>query len=315
MLIPIDQWFQVHRPVPDTRRPVLVHVPHAGKFIIPAIRDGFVASPEEVDDDLARSTDHAVDQLWLPAIERGATMAVNGISRLMCDVERHADDAKESAAATGRGVVYTHTCHGRPLREPLSPLERHVLVGAVHGQWHDLVADEIDALLEDFRTVTIIDAHSFPDEPLAIETDPMPGERPDICLGWDDDHTPESYRQPLVDLFESRGLSVQENRPFAGALVPARHWRKNPKLRSLMIEVNRRLYWDEEAGELDHARAEDLQEVLMEAYVLVESLTQPVRRIKMRSYTEEDYRRLGHSSIGTLYRAPRRPPGDDPEKQ
>ena len=43
--------------------------------------------------------------------------------------------------------------------------------------------------------------------------------------------------------------SASRLRPFAGALVPAKHYRADDRVKSLMIEVNRRLYMNEVSGE------------------------------------------------------------------
>ena len=44
------------------------------------------------------------------------------------------------------------------------------------------------------------------------------------------------------------GWTVAVNRPFAGALVPMAHYRRDARVRAIMIEVNRRLYLDEQTG-------------------------------------------------------------------
>jgi len=44
------------------------------------------------------------------------------------------------------------------------------------------------------------------------------------------------------------GFSVAVNRPYAGTLVPSRYYQKNKRVLGVMIEVNRRLYMDEETG-------------------------------------------------------------------
>ena len=154
----------------------------------------FVALPDQIRDDLRRSTDHAVDLLWAEAPERGASMAINRISRLVCDVERFARDADEPSAAFGRGVIYTRTSSGEPLRrcDDLTIDERQPMFDRYWRPWHVMIGDMVDYLLEDceFPAVTIIDTHSFPDEPLPFEPDQFL--RLDIYLGWNDFHTPEA---------------------------------------------------------------------------------------------------------------------------
>ncbi|MCP3404077.1 N-formylglutamate amidohydrolase [Bradyrhizobium sp. CCGB01] len=49
-------------------------------------------------------------------------------------------------------------------------------------------------------------------------------------------------RDELVAAASAAGFSVLIDRPFAGALVPAKHYQREPRVQAVMIEVNRRLY-------------------------------------------------------------------------
>jgi N-formylglutamate deformylase len=51
-----------------------------------------------------------------------------------------------------------------------------------------------------------------------------------------------------VSTFEELGWSVAVDRPFSGALVPTRFYRKDPRVRAIMVEVKRGLYMDEQSG-------------------------------------------------------------------
>jgi N-formylglutamate deformylase len=51
-----------------------------------------------------------------------------------------------------------------------------------------------------------------------------------------------------VALAKGEGYSVAVDAPFSGALVPLSSYRKDRRILSVMIEVNRRLYMDEESG-------------------------------------------------------------------
>jgi N-formylglutamate deformylase len=93
----------------------------------------------------------------------------------------------------------------------------------------------------------IIDCHSFPGEVLPYESDQSPG-RPDFCIGTDDFHTPPELAAVAVGFLESRGYTVAVNRPFAGSMVPAKYYRQDASVRSIMVEVNRRLYLDDADG-------------------------------------------------------------------
>ena len=67
-------------------------------------------------------------------------------------------------------------------------------------------------------------------------------DRPDICIGTDSYHTPREIEKELECFFRKSGYSVAINSPFAGAIVPLRYYRKDSRVQSIMIEINRRLY-------------------------------------------------------------------------
>jgi N-formylglutamate deformylase len=62
-------------------------------------------------------------------------------------------------------------------------------------------------------------------------------------------HTPPDLALAVSKSATDLGLTVAVDRPFAGALVPAKHYRTDDRVKSIMIEVNRRIYMDELTGE------------------------------------------------------------------
>ncbi len=73
--------------------------------------------------------------------------------------------------------------------------------------------------------------------------------RPEICIGTDDFHTPDALAQATEGIFGDAGLKTVRNEPFAGAIVPAAFYRRDPQVTSVMIEVRRDLYMNEATGE------------------------------------------------------------------
>ena len=89
-------------------------------------------------------------------------------------------------------------------------------------------------------------------------------ERPEICLGSDAYFTPGTLLAAAEDYFVQKGLHVAVNTPFAGAIVPEPFYSSRDKrVRSLMIEVNRSLYMNEETGEKNEA-FDEVQNILRE---------------------------------------------------
>ena len=85
--------------------------------------------------------------------------------------------------------------------------------------------------------------------------------RPDFCLGTDDFHTPDELVAKVEKILESCGYSTAQDQPFSGTIVPMKHYRKDQRVQSLMIEINRWLYLGEDYS-VDSERVEALIEVL-----------------------------------------------------
>jgi N-formylglutamate deformylase len=162
-------------------------------------------------------------------------------------VERFIEDIEEPMAARGMGVVYERTIEGGALRQNLTPMERTRLINRWYTPHHEAITLAVDRADIEGHFCIIIDCHSFSSRPLPHEPDRDPY-RPDICIGTDNFHTPTELRDALVTAASSAGLSVLVDRPFAGVLVPTKHYRTNGRVKAVMIEVNRRLYMDEETG-------------------------------------------------------------------
>ena len=62
-------------------------------------------------------------------------------------------------------------------------------------------------------------------------------------------------------ILESCGYSTARDQPFSGTIVPMKHYRKDRRVQSLMIEINRWLYLAEDYS-VDSERIETLVSVL-----------------------------------------------------
>jgi len=226
---------------------IVIHVPHSSKTIPDDVSDLFVLNDAEFEGELLRMTDWYVDELFaLPATK--ATAVTYRVSRLVCDPERFEDDAEEPMAERGMGVIYTSTNDGRKLRSKPKPAERKSLLARYYRPHHDRLTAAVAEVLAAEGKCLIVDAHSFPSRPLPHELDQRL-DRPAICIGTDKYHTPPWLRRPAFDASSARFDTVAFDRPFAGTLVPMAYYRRDRRVHSIMIEVNRGLYMDEATGE------------------------------------------------------------------
>ncbi len=216
--------------------PILINVPHSATYIPPEEMKYFTTP--DLGHELAVMTDHFCDDLY----DTGDQMIRFPVSRLICDPERFRDDSDEIMASVGMGAIYTSCSDGKKLKS-VSPGHKEELLAGYYDRYHKRLETAVEHNLNAYGKCLIIDGHSFYDEPLPYEFDRCT-DRPDICIGTDPVHTPKAAEQLLRDHFSGRGYSVEINRPFVGCIVPIRYYRRNTRVMSVMIEINRRLYID-----------------------------------------------------------------------
>lgn len=222
---------------PESILPILAHIPHAGIHIPDDIWDQFTVDRQTLWRELVILTDWYTDELYgTPAVTRCQTP----ISRLVVDLERYLDDAKESKAAVGQGVIYTHDCSGKRIRQPITPEIRQSLIDQYYRPWHLQLDAMIAHQIMRWGYCLLLDCHSFPDQPFANEK-PESRVRPDICLGTSAGNTPDWLLEHTVRFFENRDYSVEVDSPYSGCLVP-RSYHLDQRVPALMIELNRSLY-------------------------------------------------------------------------
>ncbi len=227
--------------------PLLAHIPHGGTRIPADVRRGLLIDDERLDGELLALTDWHTPQLFAPpAVAAGGVAIVNRLSRLVVDPER-LPEAREPMARLGLGAIYTRTADGAPLRDARDAAVRVALLDRYFQPWAEAVDRLVSEALERHGRCLIVDGHSFPSRPLPYE-DPAFA-RPDVGLGFADPHTPGELVTALTAACEMRALSVAHNNPFAGSYVPLPRFGVDARVSSVMIEVNRARYLDEETGE------------------------------------------------------------------
>jgi N-formylglutamate amidohydrolase len=214
---------------------VVAHIPHSSTLIPPELRDQFCVSDEELAEELERLTDHSTD-LMAPSHLHQVCFPY---SRLLVDVERFWDESMESMSSIGMGAVYRSGSELQTIRRDLRPEELQVLKG-LYDQHHSRLERAVDRALEASGHCLLIDLHSYPKDRLSYEQGKE--ERPELCLGTDPFHTPEELVATVERLAAAAGFETLRNSPFSGTLVPLKHYRKEPRVQSIMLEWRRDLY-------------------------------------------------------------------------
>jgi N-formylglutamate deformylase len=205
-------------------------------------------SDEDLRKELILMTDRYVPDLFAGIAASGGVALVNNYSRLVVDPERFESDEEEVMSSRGMGAVYTKTACQQILRKDLSATEKEDLLSTYFRPYHEAVRKEVQGMLERFDRCLIIDCHSFPSKPLPYELD-QSSDRTCICIGTDRFHTPNELINLLRSFCDANGIKVAINKPFAGTYVPQMHLRKDKRVSSIMVEVNRSLYMNEKTGD------------------------------------------------------------------
>ncbi len=251
---------------------IVLHIPHSSTYLFPGSRDLFFPDDAQLRRELLRMTDLYTDDLFglpLPS-------AVFPVSRLLCDVERFRDPDREEMTRQGMWVCYEKTSGGQPLKHEADEHKARML--RLYDLHHRKLTGLIDEALERTGECLLIDCHSFSSRRLPYEIRAGTGCRPDICIGEN-----RRFHRLGSDYFEkafqAKGYRVGHNDPFAGALVPEKYYEWDYRVASVMIEVNRALYMDEETGEkngnYDRVKA-DIRDVILN----MPDMENPVREKK-----------------------------------
>ena len=225
---------------------LILHIPHSSRYIPDNCRDIFYIDDKKLDEELKKMTDSYTNELFDISGVPAENKIVFPYSRLICDVERFRDDEKESMAMIGMAMCYTKTSDLMKLKV-VSDKHRIEML-KLYDIHHNVLERAVDNCLIKNNCALILDCHSFSSAPLPYEmisTNKRNRVGPDICIGTDKEHTPKWLKRDIVKNFKASGYTVEINYPYAGTLVPMKHYMKDNRVNSVMIEVNRSLYMDE----------------------------------------------------------------------
>ena len=215
---------------------IILHIPHSSKEIPKQYKRLFY-EPEALGDELEAMTDMYTDQLF----NQQYTKLIFPLSRLVCDVERFRDPSQESMTARGMWICYSKNSMGKQLKRLETSYVQDMLVN-YYDKHHTKLTKMVTEDLKQAGKTLIVDCHSFPEQMPWLDKQAWP--EVDICIGADKFHTPSKLVDTISHEFAKRGYKVAINAPFAGTLVPMKYYQQNKAVQSVMLEINRRLYYD-----------------------------------------------------------------------
>lgn len=247
--------FVLHGPA-EPRVPLVLDSPHSGNDF-PA---DFGAAVSEFD--LRDGEDCFVDELWMPATERGVSLIAASAPRTYIDYNRHAGDidlalveggkwpheyAPSGKARLGKALVWRTLDDGRAIYERLLGVEEiHRRIERYHRPYHHALAKRIEATHARFGASWHIDCHSMNAVSGAQGEGGAGKTRADIVLGDRDGTTCDAAFTELVRAhFAALGYDTKVNDPYKGVELVRAYSNPAARRMSLQLEVNKRLYMDE----------------------------------------------------------------------
>lgn len=247
--------FVVHGPAAP-RVPLVLDSPHSG-FAFP---QDFGSRLTEFD--LREGEDCFVDQLYLPATERGVGLIAALAPRTYIDLNRHAGDidlelieggrwpgehVPSGKARLGKALVWRTLDDGREIYDRrLAIDEVQQRIETFHRPYHGAVRDRIEATCARFGRGWHINCHSM-NAVSGAQGEGGPGRaRADFVVGDRDGTTCDAGFTEFVRAFlAGLGYDVRVNDPYKGVELVRAYSNPAEGRMSLQLEINKRLYMDE----------------------------------------------------------------------
>lgn len=230
--------------------PFLFASPHSGRRYPVALAAASRLDPLT----LRRSEDAFVDELFAEVVQLGAPLLTAEFPRVFLDVNRGmgeldagmfsgplavaVDTAPSPRVAAGLGVIPRIVRDGADIyRGRLKPEEAALRLEKLYRPWHQALAGLVAETRARFGAAMVVDCHSMPSALGA----------PDIVLGDRYGAAAGPMLSRLAEeAFAREGLSVARNAPYAGGHTTVLYGHPAEGVHALQIEVNRRLYLDED---------------------------------------------------------------------
>jgi len=214
---------------------------------------------------LRTAEDTYVHELYAAAPAHGATLIGALFPRSYIDANRHLADIDQALLAEpwphplnpgvktklGMGLIRRLAVPELPVYgRKLGVAEVQARIDRYYTAYHDELASAADRLYARFGGLWHIDCHSMKSVSNAMASEGAGVSRADFVLGDRDGTTCAPELTDFVLRFLTRrGYDVRVNDPYKGVELVRRHGRPKENRHSLQIEVNRKLYMDEDSFE------------------------------------------------------------------
>ena len=213
----------------------LVHLPHSGIEIPNEYLDDYLISISELKQNVFQYCDLYTDELFSNFYEVYGGVK-NKYSRLFFDPERFGNDEDEAMHQMFRlGWFYENTILEKT---PLRIIDNKQIIREYFDNHHKELNEKTQQKLDMYNKCTVIDCHSFSNERYWFLDKNL--YLPDICIGFEEAHVDITLVEIIKHEFKEYDIGI--NIPYSASLVPTNYWQKDTRVKSVMIEINKKLY-------------------------------------------------------------------------
>lgn len=279
-----DLWFEKNF---SHHTPVLISLPHSG-LELHSMRQELRDLPREV---FLRDVDWAVDEFWMPSARNLGVSTIRAKAhRYVIDLNRGRDEVHSFVVQGAKAplpnenmkkvLFWSESTRGEALGpegkafQPLSQKVYRTLLDDIWEPYYASIEEHLQQLKKKFGFAVFLDAHSMPSVGTAFHGEAKA--RVDLVPGNGDGVTcAPQLNESFRNVAESQGFQVLFNDPYKGGHLTRYFGRPQEDLHALQIEVNRRLYMNEDTWVLNPAGMERMR-VFTEAF-LAHVITSKVR--------------------------------------
>jgi N-formylglutamate amidohydrolase len=254
-------------------KPFFITAPHSGETV-PTEAIWLQGLDEPM---LFRDVDRFVDQLYQPAITSLQIPLIKAeIHRYVVDLNRVPDDidaesvdgaVEKTAGGFASGFHWVKTTFGERLMTSPMPASLHkILVQKYYQPFHSQVQEQYQAFrTQGFKNIFQLDAHSMPSKGTAAHRD-QGAERPQIVVSdLEGKSCMKSYADLVKRAFDRAGFQVAYNWPYKGGRITEAYGQPQLGQHVLQVELNRKLYMNEDTKRLLPELAPHVQVQLQQA--------------------------------------------------
>lgn len=240
--------------------PIVLSIPHCGTSFPPELIHEFDEEHLKHLDD----TDFFVDKLYDFAPAMGITLISAVFHRWVIDLNRDPD----SKPLYNDGRIITALCpctdfNGKTLyfdkRKVIPTEEVERRKQEFFWPYHNKVKELLDDMLQKHGKVLLWDCHSIRHLVPGIQTNAFP----DLVLGTADETSASKH---LIDSaiaeLKNSNYTFSHNHPFKGGYITRNYGKPASNVHALQLEMNKRLYMDDNETLYDDNRAAEVRRVL-----------------------------------------------------